>query len=505
MDTRLHPMGIVALLLFAIAVVSCTEATSPAPGGATLHIQGTVLTGVVDTPVTGVSRPVPDLNVLFAVRTPDGSGAWASDSTGTDGTYSIQMGVPGGCGTRDSLEAEQSIEGRDFFTFDKGSLGGSFKVACTSDVQTMDTVHIGRADYRTPKAVAGGLMATSASVGDHYACATTSANGVYCWGEPWGLGFFLTKPTPREGGASLVQVDANWVVACGLDGGGAAWCWGDNDYGQVGVSDSNVDWSSGTMAVETNLRFVQVTTGRYQACGLTAGGDVYCWGDGLTLGAGDTLGYFHPTPVRVPSDRTFVQISVGHGHTCALDDTGNAWCWGKNNYGQLGYGVVDNPYWVTSPQQVGGGHQFASITAGGFHTCGLTASGEAWCWGANSDGQLGNGEGGGEGPDSVATPVAVNGPAFASLDAGHFSTCGLTDAGKAYCWGSDGYAQLGLGDAPDEACGAADDCVREPTPVSADTLTFAKLSTGGGVTCGVTPAGKLYCWGYFRALGMYAY
>lgn len=502
MVARPHPMGIGILLLVVMVLVSCTESTSPGSGANTLHIQGTVMEFVVDTPASGVSRPVPDLTVFFAVRTPDGLGAWSSDSTAADGTYSIQLGVPGGCATRDSLEAEQRIEGRDFNPFGRGSLGGSFRIACTSDVQTLDTVHIGRADYRTPKAVAGGLTATSVSAGDRYACATTSAAGVYCWGELWGLGAFLTRPTPREGGASLVQVDANWVVVCGLDGAGAAWCWGDNGYGQVGVADPSVDWRSGTMAVETDLRFVQVTTGRYQACGLTAGGSVYCWGNGFTLGAGDTLGSFHPAPVRVPSDRTFVQVSAGHGHTCALDDTGAAWCWGKNNYGQLGYDVVNSPYWVTSPQQVGGGHPFTSIAAGGFHTCGLTASGEAWCWGANTDGQLGNGEGGGEGPDAVPTPAAVNAPAFASLDAGHYSTCGLTQAGKAYCWGSDNYGQLGLGDTPDESC-RGDDCVRKPTPVAADTLTFASLSTGGDVTCAVTPAGKLYCWGYFRALGIY--
>ena len=104
-------------------------------------------------------------------------------------------------------------------------------------------------------------------------------------------------------------------------------------------------------------------------------------------------------PVAVTGDIVFTTIFAGAGarsvpivgirrHSCGLTKTGAAYCWGSNYYGELGDGS-----WINSstPLAVGGGLTFASVSAGSGHSCGLTTTGGAYCWGENSGGELGNG------------------------------------------------------------------------------------------------------------------
>ena len=133
---------------------------------------------------------------------------------------------------------------------------------------------------------------------------------------------------------------------------------------------------------------------------------------------------------------SFTQVVAGSSHTCALTSTGSAYCWGANGEGQLGDGtrlVRFTPVAVDQPAA------FVSLTAGTAHTCGLTAGGVAYCWGSNVDGQLGDG--------TTATRLVPNevagGSRFASLTAGPDHTCGLTDEQRALCWGNDDIGQVG--------------------------------------------------------------
>src|SRR5664280_1169219 len=83
-----------------------------------------------------------------------------------------------------------------------------------------------------------------------------------------------------------------------------------------------------------------------------------------------------------------VQVVTGYAHTCALAPSGQAYCWGLNGYGQLGDNSTTDRSTPVAVQQ--GGVTFTSITGGGWHTCGLTGAGAAWCWGYNGNGQLGD-------------------------------------------------------------------------------------------------------------------
>src|SRR5690349_3765917 len=112
---------------------------------------------------------------------------------------------------------------------------------------------------------------------------------------------------------------------------------------------------------------------------------------------------------------TFTAVSAGAVHTCGLAVAGAAYCWGYNSDGQLGDGTTTSR---PTPMLVAGGVTFTTVTAGGSHTCGVTAAGAAHCWGDNPDGQLGDGT-----MTDRSSPVLVSGGvSFTAVSAGTFHT-----------------------------------------------------------------------------------
>ena len=149
---------------------------------------------------------------------------------------------------------------------------------------------------------------------------------------------------------------------------------------------------------------------------------------------------------------SFSQITSNGAHTCALTAGGKAYCWGVNSQGRLGNNSTADSR-IPAAVQMPAGVSFQSITAGGNHTCALATTGKAYCWGWNNQGQLGNNS-----ATNSLIPVAVQMPAgvsFQSISAGNSHTCALTTEGKAYCWGWNGYGQLGNNSTADSRIPAA--------------------------------------------------
>jgi len=349
---------------------------------------------------------------------------------------------------------------------------------------------------------ATGLTFATVSAGTGHTCAVTTEGTAYCWGYnangQLGDGTATTQlsPVAVAGGLSLATVSAGSDHTCGLTPTGAAYCWGYNGSGALGDGTTTTDRTS-PVAVGGGLSFGAVSLGVRHTCGVTPADAVYCWGlnaegqlgvdTGTALQQCGGTSQCSTTPVAVGGGLSFTSVSAGYTHTCGVTTAGAAYCWGANSYGQLGDGTTTER---TSPVAVAGGVSFAAISAGVYHTCGLTTAGAVYCWGSNIRSQLGIGTA--TGPqlcDSVACsliPVAVaGGLSFATLSAGGFHTCGVTPAGAAYCWGDDRWGALGNGTNTDQT-----------SPVAvAGGLSFAEVSAAGFHTCGVTPASVLYCWG----------
>jgi alpha-tubulin suppressor-like RCC1 family protein len=287
----------------------------------------------------------------------------------------------------------------------------------------------------------------------------------------------FSPPVPPTPPLVFSNISAGYDFTCGITAEDAAYCWGYGFNGEHG--DGTTMWSNKPVAVTGDIKFLSIASGHSHACGIADTGVTYCWGGNFygQLGNGTTIN--STVPVSVLTDVTFTSISVGRFHTCGLTQPGAAYCWGYNSDGELGY---SSPSWPNpTPAAVSGGITFASISAGGSHTCGLTTNGVAYCWGGNSFGQLGNTNS----PQSSVPAIVTGGIVFASLETGYIHTCGITTIGAVYCWGRNQYGGLGDGTTIDSYA---------PVPVIGG-LTFASITGGDHHTCGVTSNSVAYCWG----------
>ena len=332
------------------------------------------------------------------------------------------------------------------------------------------------------------------STGVAHTCGITVAGKAYCWGAndfgALGSGTNVTSVTPVEvsGGFTFSLIGVGDNYSCALTTTGRVYCWGRGAGGRLG--NGGTTDSTSPVPVAGNLTFMSLSVGGTHACGVTTTHVGYCWGEDSNgaLGSGNLLpNGFTSSPVMVSGGVLFNSISPGFGDTtCAVSTTGQGYCWGNAFSGALGNGdfpVVPTP--TPTPQLISGGLPFLSITTGSAFSCGLAHLGEAYCWGVNFAGQLGNGHI----PflSNVPTPVS-GGLTFTSLSAGVTHVCGITVSGGSYCWGDNGAAQLGTGTT-----------IMSTVPISlGGSVEFASIRAGASYTCGTaSESGRPYCWGDF--------
>lgn len=321
--------------------------------------------------------------------------------------------------------------------------------------------------------------------GFEHTCGITPEGSAFCWGDnefgelgtdaelfTCAFRFPCTgTPQPVAGDLRFSSLLPSARSTCGLTLDGAAYCWGYGIGGELGGGRENITHEP--TAVTGGHTFL-LLTGRFSAntCGLTTGREILCWGPS-----------FGSTPTPFSSPVAFAEVSRGRTHSCGLDEEGVAHCWGGNAAGALGQGSAAEDGGIPSssvPLAVVGEVDFREISVGSAHSCALTGAGTAWCWGKVP--QVGNGD------TAVPwlaqpTPVREAGP-FRSLDAGFTHTCGVTESGQTLCWGEN-FGNLGDGTEMLRA---------SPSPVSGD-LSFRAVSSGAFHTCGLTEAGRVYCWG----------
>ena len=337
---------------------------------------------------------------------------------------------------------------------------------------------------------------SSVDIGNSAVCAVTTDGTAVCWGSnrdqyliATSRELNITTPTkvPLPNNDRFVTLDGGanrtW---CGLAVSGKVYCWGDHHIGSYFTTTSRTP-----VAVEFphEMTITEVHSGYSNGCAINTDAELWCWGDILESGSGQTEPMRTPVKVAIPNNERVIDFDNG-GASCAVTNLGNIYCWGHSNgEGQLGIGYANNfayavsvtPLKVLTPADV----QFVSITTGLEHSCALSTEGKGYCWGDNYQGLFGN--------DSYAnslfpTPMIVpNDEELTLISTGWYHTCVITISGKTWCFGRGDFGELGTG----TTLGGK----TYRTPLVPSGTQFKTLSAALGTTCAIDQFDRVWCWG----------
>jgi alpha-tubulin suppressor-like RCC1 family protein len=317
------------------------------------------------------------------------------------------------------------------------------------------------------------------AVGRTHTCAVGPAGEVFCWGENFGGqskpggGNFVASPQQLVLPKPAVQVGAGFRFSCARLDDASVWCWGDNSDGELGTA------AVGSGPVQIDFggdTALDLEVGGKHACIVRASDhEIMCWGRNRFAALGLDPGIpSSATPVVVANSAGAKQLAVGHVHSCFVDAADHVWCWGPNSDGQVGDAATSAP--TPLPYQLPTLGAVSSIAVSGRESCAVLPTGAVDCWGIGWDGQLGTGSFAQSTPaptptlETHATAVAVSGGGACTLHGDYTMSC----------WG-----------AMDEGKGAAE---VTPTPVATTIMGVTKIAAHYSHEC-VLANGVVQCWG----------
>ncbi|MCA9676435.1 MAG: hypothetical protein KC464_15490, partial [Myxococcales bacterium] len=356
-----------------------------------------------------------------------------------------------------------------------------------------------RSPPRSTAEVTGIGRVVAGGIGDGTTCVLDDTGVVWCWGLDDRGQVGDGAGDARFVGAAVVGVTgvpqyltSTWDHTCALTEDGRAFCWGSNYRGQIGDGSHDDRNTAFEVPQPDGMPWTEISAGADHTCGISAG-RLYCWGSDDYGQLGNGAGGSTPTPTRIAPATTWAEVTASVFRTCAIDNDSDRWCWGDTTYDGLGdNGTVIDPTSPTAMPAAPGPASWRQIIGGADHQCGVgagTSDGELWCWGRGANGALGIPTP----PATSPTPVQVGTATdwrSVGADVGFGTTCGVRDAtgtgGALYCWGNNDSGQFGTGDPSPQY-----------TPLLLDSgHAWVRVDLGWGFTCGIDAGSRLYCWGY---------
>ena len=350
----------------------------------------------------------------------------------------------------------------------------------------------------------------SVSVGNSFVCAISLNDLAYCWGyNSYGqLGNNSTTnssvPVAVDAsgvlsGKTIKAISAGTSHVCAIASDNQAYCWGWNALGQLGnnsTTNSSVPVAVDTSGVLSGKTIIGIASGGVHTCVIASDNQAYCWGGNYDGQLGDNSTTQSDTPVAVYTSgvlagKTTKSISAYSFSTCVIASDNQAYCWGGNYDGQLG----DNST-TSSPIPVAvytsgvlSGKTILLITAGGGHVCTIASDNLAYCWGSNSGtyGEIGDGSG-------ISTPIPVDVDTSGTLSGKTVkyiaSYCLVASDYNAYCWGDNNYGQLG-----NNSTTGSHSPVAVYKSGALNNKTVKSIASYYGDACVIASDNQIYCWG----------
>lgn len=351
--------------------------------------------------------------------------------------------------------------------------------------------------------------------GRNHTCVIASDNLVYCWGYnsngELGNGIAGNSNTPVAvdfsgvlNGKTAKSISAGNLHTCIVASDNLPYCWGDNNFSQIG-NGSSIEprvplavVTSGALSGKTVK--VLVSRGEHN-CAIASDDSAYCWGWGPYGQLGHGVSSNSNVPVAVSragvlSGLTVSKIFIGGARSCVIASDNKLYCWGLNTNGELGNTSTANMNVPVSPTLSGVllGKNIVEVGMASNHICALANDGSAYCWGSGTGGELGNGTG-----VSSTSPVAVvmngvlSGKTIKTLSTSpnQNTTCVIASDNQVYCWGRATSFRLGNGQSSTNALAPVS--VVTSGVLSGKTIKY--LRVGGGATCVIASDNRAYCWG----------
>ena len=282
---------------------------------------------------------------------------------------------------------------------------------------------------------------------------------------------------------------------CGRTSQNNVWCWGSNGYGVLGDGTTNDNYSPQEVSGLSNV--IQISAGYTHACAVvdagqnTGQGTISCWGNNSQGQAGSTGGGTVLSPASINgSISNFTQVSAGFELSCALTSTGEVYCWGAGSYGQLGNNATSDTDTPVRVQNLPDIRQdpAVQVTAGVETACARTSRGSIYCWGNNNRGQMANGSSSGIQQTAIAIPNPSRVNSWTDVDINVYTICAVADDATVYCWGENDDGQAGTGTDPTTSP------VRINTPAGSALSGISEVSAGFKHSC-ARSSSNVFCWG----------
>ena len=360
----------------------------------------------------------------------------------------------------------------------------------------------------------GTVLAQKISAGESHTCAIDSSNNAYCWGsDEYGkLGNNSTTNSSIPvavntagvlSGKTIKSISSGYMDTCVIASDNLAYCWGGNDTGQLGnnsTTESHVPVAVDTTGALSGKTIKSISAGLRTTCVIASDDLAYCWGYNYYGNLGNNSTNQSQVPVAVNTDgvlsgKTVKNISVGYDSVCVIASDDQAYCWGADDYGQLGNNSTNQSQVPVAVNTDGvlSGKTVKSISTGAYLSCAIASDDQAYCWGWNTTGQLGNNSiTQSNVPVAVSTSGVFNGKTIKKVYAGYFYACAIASDNLSYCWGGNGYGQLGNNSTTNSWVPVA---VTNTGALAGKNAVSLALTNYSLYTWSLYSDNKIYCWG----------